>query len=205
MTIRIVIADDHPVTRAGTMMILQHDHSLIVVGEAVDGAEALEACRLLKPDLVVLDVRLPELEGLLVAYELSSSEHSPYIIMLSAFADRALIQAALDAGVHGYALKSVAGSDLLKGIHRVMRGEKVLLGVDFPCRQTEISLSAQELAVLYNAANGLSTREIAQKMSCSPRTVETYLTRSFRKLGASSRIEAIAIAQRQQLLPNLVN
>ena len=201
MSIRIVVADDHPVTRTGTITILQQDATLKVVGEAEDGTQALAICQAQKPDLLLLDLRLPRVSGLAVARGLRMMmAHPPRILMLSAYADRVSVRAALHVGAAGYVLKSAAGADLLAAIHRVMQGEQVLLGVDGAAGSGHAPLSPQELVVLRYVAEGLTSKEIAQQAGTSARTVETYLERIYRKLGARNRTEAVMVAQREQLL-----
>ena len=200
MSSRIVVVDDFPVTRAGTMTILARDASLEVVGEAADGAEALALCRAVQPDLVVLDVRLPTVSGLTVARTLRPLPRPPRILMLSAFPDPAAVHAALAAGATGYVLKSVAGADLLRAVQQVLQGEQVLLGVEAGPEGGRAPLSPQEVVILGYVAEGLATKEIARRLApLSIRTVESYLTRIYRKLGVCSRAEALAVARRAGL------
>lgn len=198
--VTIVLADDHPVMRTGTRNILHSSMGLKVVGEASDGLQALDLCRELHPDLLLLDLRLPKMEGLMVVHTLKGMNQAPRILMFSAFSDDVLLRAALDAGAHGYVLKSTPGADLLNAIQRVMRGQRVLIGVDKPQTSTYPPLSVQELATLSLVSEGLSTREIALRMNNSTRTIETYLNRIFQKLGARNRTQAVTIARREQLL-----
>jgi DNA-binding NarL/FixJ family response regulator len=201
MSIRIVVADDHPVTRTGMITILQRDDTLEVVGEAEDGPQVLAICRAQKPDLLLLDLRLPKVSGLAVARGLRMMmAHPPRILVFSAYADNASVRAALHVGAVGYVLKSEAGEDLLAAIHRVMQGEQVLLGVDGAADSGHARLSPQELVVLRHVAEGLTSKEIAQQVGTSARTVETYLERIYHKLGARNRTEAVMVAQREELL-----
>ncbi len=200
MSIRIMVVDDHPVTRTGTIAILQRDDSLQVVGEAADGAEAIALCRAVEPDLVILDVRLPTISGITVARTLSSLPRPPRLLMLSAFPDNASVHAALQVGATGYVLKSVPGADLLSAVQRVMHGEQVVLGVDGGPSGGRVLLSPQEVVVLGYVAEGLVTKEIAHRLSLGVRSVETYLTRIYRKLGVSGRAEALAVARHHGLL-----
>ncbi len=199
--IEIVVADDHPVTRAGTIDILRRDRKLAVVGETVDGQQTIDVCRALRPHLVLLDMRLPKMEGLVVANVLRETKLVSRILMFSAFADAALVRAALDAGADGYVLKSVSGSDLTSAVHRVMRGQRVCVGVSVQSTPTPVSLSAKELMTLGYIAEGMSTKDVAWQMNSSTRTIETYLNRIFLKLGANNRTQAVTIARREQLLP----
>jgi DNA-binding NarL/FixJ family response regulator len=200
-SITVVVADDHPVTRAGTVSALQGASGLCVVGEAADGVQALDMCRTLQPQVLLLDLRLPRMEGLMVANLLRNTPQAPYIIMFSAYSSIALVQAALEAGASGYLLKSVSSTELVAAIHRVMRGRQVLMGVEMPRNNRRPLLSGRELATLSYVAEGMSTKEIARQMSSSTRTIETYLNRAFYKLGATNRTQAVTIAHRERLLP----
>jgi len=148
---RVIVADDHYIARAGTLDILRHDPSLEVVGEASDGAEALALCRALRPDLVILDMKMPRIVGTEVARALRAMAPPPRIMMLSAYGDAALVRTAIDAGATGYALKSVARDALLAAIHRVLAGERTLVDVEEPDGGRE-PLSEQERVVLGGAA-----------------------------------------------------
>jgi DNA-binding NarL/FixJ family response regulator len=199
-SITVVVADGHPVMRAGIISILQRASNLSVVGEASDGIQAIDMCHELHPNVLLLDIHLAKMEGLMVAYLLRNAYQPPHIIMFSATSNAAIVQAALDIGVSGYILKNVAGSDLLNAIYRVMHGQKVLLGVEKPQMNPHQALSVRELLTLRYVADGLSTKEIARRMSNSTRTIETYINRVFSKLGANNRTQAVAIAHRKQLL-----
>ena len=205
MKARVVIADDHPITITGTVAILRGDDALDVVEEATDGAGTLTPCRELRPDLLLLDVRLPDMSGIAVARAVRALPDPPRVLMLSAYPDGATVRAALEAGAAGYVLKSVAGPALLTAIRRVLEGEQVLLSVDGSPQDTRAPLSPQELAVLSLVAEGLTSRAIAARISTpdhtlSARTVETYLSRLYKKMGVGNRAEAVARAQREGLL-----
>jgi DNA-binding NarL/FixJ family response regulator len=196
-----VVADDHPVTRVGTIAILTRDAELTVVGEASTGDEAITLCRELQPELLILDVRLPHVDGLHVAQQVTQEALSPVILLLSAYPDAALVRVGLTVGAAGYALKSAPGTALLNAIHRVMNGERpVLVGVSMPEESEVVTLSAQETVVLSHVADGLTTKEIAQRLNVSTRTIDTYLSRIFQKLGATTRTQAVTIARRMNLL-----
>jgi DNA-binding NarL/FixJ family response regulator len=198
--ITILVADDHPITRTGILNILSRDAYLHVVGEASDGRQVLDMCRARHPDLVLLDVRMPQVEGLTLVQLLRKNYQAPRILMFSAYANHTLVNAALDAGADGYILKSTASNDIIEGIYRVMQGQRVLLGVKASQQKTFPPLSAQELVTLNYIAEGLSTKEIARLMNNSTRTIETYITRIFQKLDANNRTQAVTVARRHQLL-----
>ncbi len=198
---RVIVVDDHYVTRAGTIAILGRDARFAVVGEAADGKEAVRLCQALHPELVVLDTRLPGMDGPAVARALRMLAPPPRILMLSAYGDAASVRTALEAGASGYVLKSVAGADLLAAIERALRGEQVLLGVEDARDAVLTPLSPQEIVVLGYVAAGMTTKEIATKVYVSPRTVETYLARVFRKLEAQNRTDAVRRARQEGMLP----
>lgn len=198
--ITIVVADGHPIMRAGILDALRDATDLRVIGEASDGVQAVDMCRELRPDVLVLDIHLAKIEGLMVAYLLSNAHQAPRIVVFSAISNAAVVQAALDAGVSGYILKNVSGHDLCRAIYRVARGQRVLLGVDKPLPRKHPPLSVRELVALRYLADGLSTKEIAGYMSSSTRTIETYINRIFHKLGANNRTQAVTIAHREQIL-----
>ena len=200
MTIRVVVVDDHFVTRTGTIAILQREPRYEIVGEAEDGARALALGLELHPDLVLLDTRLPKMDGPTVARTLQMMALPPRILMLSAYGDAASVRTALDAGATGYVFKSVGGAALLAAIERVLQGEQVLLGVEGAVRAGPATSSPQELVVLGYVAEGMPSKEIAQRVHVSHRTIDTYLARIFKKLGARNRIEAVARARRDRLL-----
>ncbi len=198
--VTIVVADNHPIMRAGIISILQHVPNLCVVGEAADGLQVVDMCRELHPDLLLLDIHLAKMEELMVAHLLQGTCRIPRILMLGTTSNAAIVQAAFDTGASGYILKNVAGNDLLNAIYRVIHGQKVLPGIDKPQNNPYPALSVRELLTLRYVADGLSTKEIAGRMSNSPRTIETYINRVFCKLGANNRTQAVAIAHRERLL-----
>lgn len=201
MTMRVIVVDDHYVTRAGTIAILERDARFEVAGQAADGEEAVRLCHTLHPELVVLDTRLPGMDGPAVARDLQTMTPPPRILMLSAYADAASVRTALEAGANGYVLKSVAGADLLAAVERVLRGEQVLLGVEGARDADLMLLTPQQIVVLGYVAEGMTSKAIAEKLYLSGRTVETYLGRIYRELGARNRTDAVRRARQEGMLP----
>lgn len=204
--IRVLLAEDHAVVREGTRGILEADPRISVVGEAADGAEAIDLARDLSPDVVLLDIAMPLLNGVEATRRIRSLEPPPYVLVLSAYDDVDYAQAALAAGASGYLLKTAHAADVVAAIHSVAQGEVVLhptvarklLG-HRPRDDTHL-LSQREIQVLRHAATGARNREIAEALGVGTRTVEGHLTSIFNKLGVSSRTEAIVHAAASGLL-----
>lgn len=200
--IRLLLAEDHALVREGTREILERDPGLSVLGEAEDGPSAVALAEELKPDMVLVDLDLPILNGIEVIRRLHAKPGGPLTLVLSAYDDEDYVMAALLAGATGYLLKTAHADDLISAIHAVARGETVLhgsVGRTLVARARSSGerhevLSERELEVLRLAAQGERTKQIAARMSISMRTVEAHLTAIFNKLGVSSRTEAIMYA-----------
>lgn len=204
--LRVLLAEDHAVVREGTRSILQKDTSISIVGEAADGAEAVDLARDLKPDVVLLDMALPVLNGVEATRRIRAEEDPPQVMILSAYDDIDYVQAALDAGANGYLLKTAHASDVIAALHSVAQGEVVLhptIARTLLARRSAgrpTLLSPREMQVLRHAARGVRNRDIAVSLGVSTRTVEGHLTAVFNKLGVSSRTEAIVQAAARGLL-----
>ena len=205
MATRILIVDDHAVVRDGTRQMLEREDDLVVVGEAGSGAEALELAAQLQPDLVLLDLALPDRNGIEVARLLRSIAPESKVVVLSAYTNETYVRTALESGAVGYLPKTVRGQAVIDAIHAVARGEVVLhptvaaklqhaLQRTGPGRQ---ALSARELEILQLAARGHSNRTIAEELFLSVRTVESHLSHVLEKLGVASRSEAVAFGASQ--------
>ncbi len=206
--IRIVIADDHAVVREGTREILERDPALEVVGEAEDGQQAVDLTASLKPDVVVLDMALPVLNGIEAAHQIRAVSPGTKILVLSAFDDDDYVHAVMQAGAAGYLLKTAHGSEVVNAIHSISQGEVVLHSKiatkllrrpgNGHERSTVSLLTEREVEILRLAAKGLANKQIARQLQISTRTVEWHLGHIFAKLGVSSRTQAIihAVANR---------
>ena len=209
-TIRVLIVDDHPVVRAGLRVITEVDPGILVIGEAGSGAEAIVAVRESLPDVVLLDVRLPDRNGIDVCRELKSRPKAPRILFLTSFADNALVLAAMQAGGDGYLLKDNEPRDIVAAIRTVLAGGMlfdpiVARAVDrelrsaFPGNSPDPlgELSQQERRVVSAVADGKTDKEIAQMLGLQPKTVRNYLDRAFEKLGVHTRTEAAILFDRR--------
>jgi DNA-binding NarL/FixJ family response regulator len=209
--ITIVLVDDHTMMREGTRRLLEEDPDLKVIGEAQDGDEALPLCRSLKPQVIVLDIAMKNINGFGVAQALLQDGEGagmPGILVLTAYDQLAYVRAMLRLGVKGYWLKSARGSEIRQAVHEVAAGKRSLApevrrllldNESQPITWAE-PLTTRELEVLRLVVEGARNSEIGHRLSISVKTVETHLTSIYGKLGVQSRAEAIALAQKQRLL-----
>lgn len=216
--IRVILADDHAILRQGTAELLRREPDIDVVGEAANGQEAVELAHRLKPDIVVMDVRMPVLSGVEATRQIRESLPAVQILVLTAHDDDQYVFSLLEAGASGYLLKSAPISELIKAIWLVRAGESPLdpaiarrivsrmSGGHTPTRASEgdvsmpEELTARELDVLQLLARGLSNRGIGEALFISDRTVQAHLTSVFDKLGVASRLDAVLTAIRRGLL-----
>lgn len=213
---RVLVVDDHPVFRAGLRQVIAADSRFTVIGEAGDGLEALQCLRELKPDVMVLDLDLPKLDGLGVARELQSAKNAIPIVILTMHKRESLINEAVDLGVRGFVLKDNTVTDLLECLRAVGRGESwfspALSSVwgRRRSRQTALQkeqpglaeLTTTERQILRLVADNLTSREIAERQGVSPLTVETHRKNICRKLNleGSHPLLQFALRHRSELL-----
>ena len=213
MSVRIMIADDQALVRAGFKMILDAEDDIEVIGEAVDGLQAVEVARRLKPDVVLMDIRMPELDGIeatrRVVKAAGDDEQPVRVIMLTTFDLNEYVYEALRAGASGFLLKDVPPEQLAAGI-RVVAGGEALLAPSITRRLIEEfaevapaipeappgldELTARELEVFKLVARGLSNAEIASELVVSETTVKTHVARMLMKLGLRDRVQAVVLA-----------
>ncbi len=204
--LRVVMIDDHEIVRNGLKHILDGDPEFAVVGEADDGPSGLAAVEATRPDVVLLDVRLPSLSGGEVCRLIAERVPETRILILSAFGDDNLVYQCLVAGASGYVLKDIVHFDLKKSLKSVARGESVIdprvaaAVVDrlrAPGDQPSHNLSPHQFSVLQLMSQGFSNREIADRLFLSENTVKGYVQEVLRRLGAKNRVDAVMIASRR--------
>ena len=211
--IRIILTEDHVVVRQSIHQFLDHEHDLEVVGEAADGEEAVKLAMLRKPDVIVMDVSMPRLNGIEATKQIKARLPAVAVLALTAYDYDEYIFALLEAGAAGYLLKDVSGQELIEAIRAVHRGESVLHPavankVIARFRQPAIKpgsdeklrlLSEREIGVLKMAARGMSNKDIASELSLGLRTIEGHFGSIFNKLGVGSRTEAVVYSLKKGL------
>jgi DNA-binding NarL/FixJ family response regulator len=204
--LRVIVADDHPVVREGLRAILDAEPDLDVVGEAGSGAEAVELAARLRPDVVLMDLRMPGLDGVQATGRIVAAGHARVLVVTTYDTDTDILRA-VEAGATGYLLKDTPRRELTAAVRAAARGETVLAppvarklisrvrlpAVDAPTRR--------ELEVLAQVARGRSNSEVGRELHISEATVKTHLARVFEKLGVSDRTAAVTTAISQGLLP----
>lgn len=209
--ISILIADDHTLVREGTRDRLEREEDFEVVGEAADGEEAVRLVNQLKPDVAIVDLAMPNLNGIEATKQIKKTQPGTAVLILSAYDDDQYVYAVLEAGADGYLLKNVRGHQLVDAIRDVYAGEVVLaphvarkvvqwfssLSHGQRIEAAADYLSERELEVLKLAAKGMGNKEIAAELSLGVRTVQSHLSHIFDKLGVSSRTEAVLRALKE--------
>jgi NarL family two-component system response regulator LiaR len=205
MKTRILIADDHAMLREGMRNLLSQEKDFEVAGEAADGEEAVRLARELKPDIAIMDIVMPKLNGVEATKQIKQVSPSTSLLILTAYSDIRYIIELLEAGACGYLLKNSPGKDVVKAIRAVRSGESVLdpevtrklverlasLSRGPDERETGTQLTAREMEILKWASRGLSNKKMSEKLFISLRTVKAHMTNIFNKLGCSSRTDAI--------------
>ena len=201
--IRVLIAEDQSLVRRGLVAIVNMEEGALVIGEAADGAEAVELWRSLKPDVVLMDLRMPETDGLDAIRLIRAEDPRAAIIILTTYDHDEDVYAGLRAGARAYLLKDVQPEELFKCIRAVHRGETYLqskIAAKLALRVQEEALTDREVQILGLLAEGKSNKGIAQALFISESTVKSHLKSLFTKLDATSRAEAIAFAARRGLV-----
>lgn len=205
--IRVVLADDHAVVRKGIRDFLEEDGTIRVVAEANDGEEAVAFVAREQPDIALLDIQMPHMNGLDAARQIHKAQPNVRVLMLTAYEDEPYILAALQAGVSGYLLKTASSDELVHAVHGIAKGETALSPMvakklvqraygAITAEEPLEPLSEREVGVLKLAARGMANRQIASELGISDRTVQGHLGNIYDKLHVSSRTEAVLAAVR---------
>jgi DNA-binding NarL/FixJ family response regulator len=205
--IRLLIADDHPLVRSALTQLFEAAEDIAVVGGAADGAEAVALALETKPDVVLMDLEMPGLDGIGATRTITEQvSPSPRVVILTTFSDRARIVGALDAGALGYLLKDAEHDEIIRGVRAAAQGDaplapraaREMLAERSPAHARP-SLSPRELDVLKLVAKGLPNKLIARELEISEKTVKAHLTSVFSQLGVTDRTQAALWAQRHLL------
>jgi len=217
--IRVLVADDHPVVREGLSAIVDVEDDIVVVGQASDGAEALRQTRHLRPDVVLMDLKMPNVDGVAAIEHIRAELPDTHVLVLTTYADEEYIMAGIRAGARGYLLKDASPDELVRAIRAVARGESLLQptvaarvldklselmtadeATPASGRAPDARLTAREREVLRLLAGGARTRDVAETLFISERTVKTHVASAMQKLDANTRAEAVAKAIQLGLL-----
>lgn len=211
MAIRILIADDHHVVRRGLVFFLKTQPAIDIVGEARDGKEAVELTMEFQPDIVLMDLEMPNMNGIEATREIKKVCPDVKIMMLTSFSDQDHVIPAIEAGASGYQLKDIEPDELVRTIFQLMKGENQLhpkatsqllthlSGKSHSERKTIDELTKRELEVLKEIANGKSNKEIASDLFITEKTVKTHVSNLLAKLGLADRTQAALYAVRNEL------
>lgn len=204
--IRVLVADDHAVVRAGIVSLLSAEPDIEVVGEAIDGEDAVAQSLALRPDLVVMDVRMPRLTGDDATARILQTVPTVRVLVLTTYESDASILSAIEAGASGYLLKAAPAEELIAGVRSVAAGEVALspaIAAQLVSRMRQpapSTLTPRETEVLRLVAEGLSNRAIGERLFLGEATVKTHLLRTFEKLGVNDRTRAVTLAMERGLL-----
>ena len=201
--IRVLCVDDHPLVRKGIASILANEPDMLLVAEAADGREAVKAFREFQPDVTLMDLRMPELDGIAATRAILGDHPAARIIALTSYEGDQDIYRALDAGVRGYLLKEAVHTDVLQAIRTVHAGKR-LMPADVAARLSEhfpqMALTPRETEVLGLVANGLGNKEIADRLGTATGTIKIHVQNILEKLSAADRTQAVTIAIRRGIL-----
>ena len=199
----VLIVDDHALLRTGVANIINHEPDLQVVAEASNGLEAVDAFERYRPDVTLLDLRMPIMEGVEAVRRIRERDPQAKVIVLTTYDTDEDISRALKAGAKAYILKDIAADALIACIHDVLNGKTYLApaaAAKLAERVTKVQLTPRELATLRSMAQGRSNKEVASELGISERTVKTHLGHLFQKLGVTSRTEAVRVATHRGLV-----
>jgi two-component system, NarL family, response regulator LiaR len=208
MTIRVLVVDDHNVVRKGIRDLLSDEEDITVVGEARNGQEAVDLATALHPDVVVMDIAMPEMTGVEATRQLRVQAPRVRVLVLTAYEDDPFIYGLLDAGAAGYILKTAESREIVRAVRATAAGQSAIDPAVAPrliARLTKPAaggdtLTERELEVLRRAARGLTNKQIGADLNISDRTVQNHLANIYAKLGVTSRTEAVTAGLQRQLI-----
>ncbi len=201
--ITCLIVDDHEVVREGLRLSLSRSENIRVVGEASDGQAAVTLAKRRKPNVVILDVRMPGMDGLAAAKEITTEVPETAVLMFTAFAERSLLTRGLESGAKGYILKEAPHQTIVRAIQKVADGDGYVdpaLMPAFLTKERENMLTAREREILQLLADGMSNADVAAKLFISQETVKSHVRHILSKLEADTRTHAVAIALRTAII-----
>ena len=203
--IRILLADDHSIVRTGIAAILGYEKDITVVGEAEDGEEAIRLAQKLSPDLVLMDLMMPGMDGVEATRTIRETLPDTKVLILTTFGNSADVARAIAAGASGAIVKDISKDDLVSAIRRATNGETVFSPEIEQSTKAEPDVpefTRRQLDILHSVTRGLTNADIARQFGISTDGVKHHIMAIFKKLGATNRSEAVAIALRRQLLKN---
>lgn len=206
--IRVMIVDDHTIVREGLTTLLEVHPELTLVGEAPDGGRAIELCDQLRPDVILMDLMMPEVDGVTAIQSIMKSHPEMRILALTSFVENEKVQAALEAGAIGYLLKNISAAELVEAIKAAHVGKpslapeatQALIRATIASPSLGHDLTPREFDVLNQLVEGLTNAEIAQRLGIKPSTVKNHISNILSKLGAVSRTEAATLALKHKLV-----
>lgn len=211
MSIRVLIADDHSMIREGLKQLLELDGEIVVVSEAKDGRECIEQIRKTKPDVILLDINMPVMDGLEVLSKLREAKNNTKVLMLTIHNEIEYLIKAVDIGCNGYVLKDSSFEILKKAINTVYYGETYIEPQLIPLLNSTLAkrdtannvldtLTKREIQILKYVASGITNREIGEKLNISERTVKNHVSSMFKKIGVADRTQAAIFAIKYNLI-----
>jgi NarL family two-component system response regulator LiaR len=206
--IRVLVVDDHTMVRRGLATFLKVFDDLVMVGEAASGQEAIQLCDELKPDVVLMDMVMPDMDGATTTRLIRKQSHQVQVLALTSFKEELLVQSALQAGAIGYLLKDVSADELAQAIRAAHAGRstlspeaaQALVHATSQPPAPGIDLTERELEVLTLMVDGLNNTQIAARLTVSSSTVKSHVSSILAKLGVASRTEAVSLALRNRLV-----